>query len=343
MVKEKKMDDILSKDEDDKLTSLVLYYNSLTECKEKREIEKTLIKKAELLLYTIPLKNGYLSEEDITEFYFAQKSKLLEVISCYVITRRTFLEYLSEVLRKKAKVFAMQKYRREKQEMLLERAEAWDAPYDGYYLSDAEVEYVADEFSFSGRYDKFSLLELIDLLIRERRYIDSPLSPMEHGLRKSFTKIKARKDFLCLLLYVPSDSVRHESLTISKALDVDEEAIIKFFELKEEHIEKEKEMRRKEIEKMAIKHYKSLLRLNYEYSVLSVSDEERKDILKSEEVILKSYTKRIKQLKGMNNGLSHGQIAKILGYSRASICQAVKAAVKNLEEVKKEINLMKII
>lgn len=337
------MDAVFSEDEDKSLTSLVLYYNSLSDCSRKKEIEKTLVKKTEMLIFTIPLSKGFISEEDITEFYIKQKQNALEIISCYVITRRTYLEYLTEVLRKKSRVFAMQKYRKHKEEMILEHAETWNDLYDGYYLSDFEASYSTEDFSFSGDYDRMSLTEMTKHIIKERIFDKREASPMERVLRMSFTRVKARKDFLCLLLYVPSDTVRHESLAISKALEVKEEAIIKFFELKESYIEQLFEERRKEIEKMAIRHYKSLIRLNYEYSLLSSSNEEKKRILKSEEVVLKAYTKRIGQLRHLNNGLSHGQIAKLLNYSRASICQAVKAAVKNLEEAKEAVRMMKIV
>ncbi len=336
------MEDIFSQNTDSTLTNTVLLYNSMQDGEEKRRIEKELIRKMEMLIFFLPLKNGYLSNEDISEFYLRQRENALDIIRCYVISKASFIHYLSEVLRKRARIFVLQKHKLQKKELILTYADTWTDSYDHYYVSDAEREYITDKedhFEFSGIYDDYTLPQLITHLITERLEAEErSLTRIERELSIFLRNQKARKDFIILLLHVPSDSIRHNSLAIAKALTVEEEIIIKFFDLKDAYCRKRKEEKREEIRNLVLRHYKSLIRLNLEYTFSTSSCEERKAILEYEQRVLASYKKRVKQLNRMSSGLSLSEISKIMNYTRASISMGMKKSKEKLEEMKNRLS-----
>ena len=275
------MEDYFSEKEDQRLTKTVLYYNSLSPGDEKDRLEKKLLERLDLLIFLIPRKNGYVKEEDITEFYLMQREKMIRIIQCYVISKQSFMIYLSEVLRKRARVFAMQKSRALKKEVIAEFSYP-DSPEENlYHLSDVETSYEAecnDGFKFQGLYEDYDLKELTKHLLAERYEEDKSLTLVEREIKRSLEIRSRRRDFIALLLYVPNDC-------------------------------------------------------------LVISDEEKSALLSQEERISKCYIRRIKQLRSIKKGLSQAEISELMDYTRSSICQGVKKAVRNLEEIEKRLSL----
>lgn len=336
------MEDYFSEKEDQRLTKTVLYYNSLSPGDEKERLEKKLLERLDLLIFLIPRKNGYVKEEDITEFYLMQREKMIRIIQCYVISKQSFMIYLSEVLRKRARVFAMQKSRALKKEAIAEFSYP-DSPEENlYHLSDVETSYEAecnDGFKFQGLYEDYDLKELTKHLLAERYEEDKSLTLVEREIKRSLEIRSRRRDFIALLLYVPNDCLVRQSRSIAHCLSVEEEAVLRFFALKDSFIESQVKAKKEMIRAMVARHYKALMKLNYEYTREAISDEEKSALLSQEERISKCYIRRIKQLRSIKKGLSQAEISELMDYTRSSICQGVKKAVRNLEEIEKRLSL----
>lgn len=323
------MEDYFSPKANETLTRDVIIYNGMRDGDKKDEIERKLISKMEMLIFLIPLRNGYLTREDITEFYLQQRVKAREIIRCYVISKVSFMHYLTQVLRKRARIFILQKYKEKRNEILLESVEYDSTVYDGFSFCDALERYEADEresgFTFSGLYDNLDLKEIALLMMESDEATPSPLPKRrEEALRCFLERPRERKDFIFFLLNSPSDGLRHRSLDISKVLSLREEIIIRFFELKDEYKAVRNGDKREKIRVVACKHFIRILKKDMDLRYATHSEEERKEILGEEAEILRNYKKKIMQLRNLNRGLNQSEISKLLNYTRSRVSQGVK-------------------
>lgn len=332
------------------LTAEVLKYNKMEEGDEKQKFEKELLDKIDPLLYEIPIDECYIDFENVAEFYLSEHDRLLSMIKSYVICKLSFYNYLCQILRKRASMFIIRKSRKDNNIFkcvcyadidfpFSENHSDWKKIYsendnDDYddILNKIEKEESEDLFFLTGAYDNFTLKELSEHIIMVKEYKkERSLSKKEEKIRTALEKRKTRKDFLCLLLYVPSNMIIHNSLEISNVLSIDEEAVLRLFILKD-GILRPKQKNANHLRSLMIKYYRLMLTANIERN--SSSDEkEKKTLYKKEERYKRFYNKYFSKTKKYYKGLSQGEIAKILMKSRASVCHSIKSIVSLLNTI----------
>ncbi len=302
---------------------------------EKEDLYRQIFKKVDVLLFMIPLKDGYLSESEISDFYMQQRPKIKEIVECYVVSHVPFIRYLGQVLRKRALIYSLHQYRKK------EKA-AVDSYTDISIFSDEsyiemengeEEEEEEDHFAFTGCYDGFTLTDISYHIIYERSYKERrSLTRIEKEMKSNLLTLGSRKAFVILLLSMPSTTLAHKSLTLSKMLCCDEEAMLKLLELKEE-FQQEKKLKIEENRAIAMKHFKAIIRNGMKKSFCLMDDEMKTEFEIAEEKSRKRYKSRIHQMRTASKGLSQSDIAAILYNSRNNINREMKIARQMLEKV----------
>ncbi len=330
------MEDLFSHESKKELTRLALHYNRMEDSSERESIREYLLKKIELLIYFIPLRQSYLTEEEITEFYLAQRDHALSMLECYVISKRSFTDYLSQVLRKRARIFMLKKYQDEKMDMVANSAYLWGSD-ESVYLSDIEESYSVDDGAHSCQSNEFkdyTFEEICSFLISARKETNEyeDLNESEKEIIKILSYKKDRKDFVLLLLYAPLSTLNMRTREIARFLSAPEDAVEKFLEEKHLFCSSKRDKREK-IREVAIRHFRSLVRLNFDYTSYKIDDDGQKEVSDHAQRVNKSYQKRIKQMRNMNRGLTQGEISRLIKVTRSSVSQSIKCICEKLKYV----------
>lgn len=323
---------LLSREENVQLTFSVLQYNSMRNGKMKSELEKRLREKTELLIYYLPLSNGYLNLEEASEFFIEQKKNALSLLRAYTISKLNYHEFLTQVLRKRCITFRIRKKTEESEVARLHYEE-------GRMLIEetiAKEHYPLYEFSHRTRIDTsdMDIRDLAEFMVKNRQEITGEvLDEAEAYLQKKLRKENIRRYFITLLLYIPHVENDYFCLKLACIFELERSVFDKLFELKEiyKHQDKEKRNRQKEI---ANRHFRVLLRLESAYNITG-NENEKKRILEAIEKVRRAMERRQMEIRRTNSGLSQREIAACLGISRSLVCLNIQKAKDILQEAKK--------
>ena len=248
----------------------------------KSELEKRLKEKTELLIYYLPLTNGYLSLEEASEFYIEQKKNALSLMRAYTISKLNYHEFLTQVLRKRCMTFRIRKKTEESEAARLHYEE-------GRILIEetiAKEHYPLYEFSNRTKLDTsgMNIRDLAKFMVENRQEIKGEvLDPAESYLQNRLRKESIRKYFITLLLYIPHVENDYFCLKLACIFELERSVFDRLFELKEiqKNQDKEKRNRQKEI---ANRHFRVLLRLESAYNITG-NESEKKRILEAIEKV----------------------------------------------------------
>lgn len=327
MVKE-----LLSKEENCRITDSVLEYNGMQEGSVKDEMEKRLKEKTELLIYYLPLSNGYLNQEEASEFFIEQRKNALSLLRAYNISRLNYHEFLTQVLRKRCVTFRIKKKTEENETMRLHYEEGRILIEDTI----AKDHYPSYEFSEREKIDTsgMDMRKLADFMVRNRQEVEGEtMDEAEAYLQQMLRNESVRKHFITLLLYIPHVENDYLCLKLALIFELERSVFDRLFELKEMKKNTDFGKREKQRE-IANRHFRVLLRLESAYNLAGDADEQKR-ISDAIAKVRKALKRRQTELNRTNAGMSQREIAACLGISRSLVCLNIQKARMILEEARR--------
>ncbi len=323
---------LLSKEENCRLTDSVLEYNGMQDGARKDEMEKRLMEKTELLIYYLPLSNGYLNQEEASEFFIEQRKNALSLLRAYNISRLNYHEFLTQVLRKRCVTFRIKKKTEENETLRLHYEEGRILIEDTI----ARDHYPSYEFSERKRIDTsgMDMKKLTEFMVKNRQEIEGEtMDEAEAYLQQMLRNESIRRHFITLLLYIPHVENDYLCLKLALIFELERSVFDRLFELKEKkrNTDGEKRERQREI---ANRHFRVLLRLESAYN-LAGNEDEQKRITDAIAKVRKALKRRQTELNRTNAGMSQREIAACLGISRSLVCLNIQKARMILEEARK--------
>lgn len=320
-----------SKEEDEILTSLVLSYNCTKDERKKESLEKLVFARTELLIYLIPKAKGYLEEEYLAEFFFQQRAYVREMVSAYVLTRLSYIDYLAVILRKRAMTFLIkEKEKEEKNGNLV------------YEIGKVNAENMISDSTAEYDYDKNALVTVNPdrLHLYDNISMKSIINSMSEQKKNSNTdkERKQRYRILMFLLSVPRIENPELIAKLSDFLSVNQELLFAFFKKKDELCSYD-EKKIDNLRAIIFRHYR--IRLNLLLAKEKEGDEKRIEKLsENAQKLLSAEMKRRKELSNLKRGLSHREIAQIMDVSRSLVSLNIKKAKAYLEKVLENNQIM---
>ena len=325
--------DYFSKDEDTRFSELVINYNERrAKGNEDKDLYAFIKDRTSVLLYLIPVRNLFLDYDEASEIYLELYKCIDSIIASYKITKTTFIGYLTQICRYRARNLVL---RQRRDDQITK--DAWFYDYvdseENYYmelpLCDAEPHYgkPRPEVKY------MDLSTLIDYIV-ENRDNDSPaLESKEALLHEKMRDKKERKLLLLLLLSLPSIPSSSLVSSIARVLELDSLVLARFFELKYDLMAPRIKKQEEEYEK-GIKHWKSMMRLMR--AIEFECDENLKKSLRDKySKVSKCHRMRMNKANSEPKGLTQFEIADIVGEKRSTVCKSLQRAKDMLEIIHK--------
>lgn len=307
--------------EEDKLfSSLVIRFNYLNdEDEEKKRLRTRIYDRTQILLYQLPLRNLYLTEDEASDIYLELRLNIDKIISSYKICNVTYNTYLIQICKYKARSIIRSTYKKEQ--------------FEDEYLNTLQFEYedsqieVLEREPFYGdihpRIFDLDMKGLIEYIANTRDSNDNlGLTSDEKELHEAMLIKKNRKYFMILLLTLPQFEEIIFIDRISRIMQLDSMVFSYFYSLRFELLN-ESNQKWRAAQETANRHYKTLLtirtKLNYE-----IEEDKINDLNKTYERIYKHYIDKLAIARRKKRGLTQTETAKILGLTRSTICYAIK-------------------
>ncbi len=319
---------LFTESEDRAFTELVLEYNSLNrEDNETRyiELENKVRERTALLLYLIPMRNLYLREEDAGGFFLDIQKDVNYIISSFRISGLSFNSYLTQVCRYRVLRYTKRKLRSRS----MERAMLFsDMTIHESNTAERCSEYHAPHKDVSA----MDFREITKHMIKTQSSILLVRNDAEKALSEMLKSQIKRRQFVAFLLSLPETETPGFIAGISRLMRIDIETCSRFYTLRHEYLFTSNGRILENLEAVAGRHWNMMVRLRK--AIWIEGDAEKKSELfakyrKLEEI----YNKRRAEIARAHSGMTHKEIAALLGVSRSTITYGINSMKETLENI----------
>lgn len=314
--------DYYSEKEDIRFSNLVLYFNSLSVMDNEREVLMNKIKdRTQILIYSLCLRNLFLTEDEATEVYLDLRQSIEKIIASYTICSRTYNVYILQICRHRSYYLARRKFDKDRlHEGLLKEIKA---EYE-YRIEDTDLLDIITERE--PYYSTASLPEIEDMNLRELcSYIienkddecSLELNDKELMLSEAVENKLTRRYMLYYLMWLPQVETTTFIESIARVLGLDTAVISLFYSLRFDYLE-DKHERWSKRRDIANRHYGTMIKIR---SKKFYEDDNAKI-----DALEKDYKRAQKRFLNANEisrkaalGLSQAEISEILGIKRSVV------------------------
>ena len=316
-----------SEEEDRKFTNLVIKYNTLENEDEKLKLENSIKERTMILLYLIPQRYLYISEEDAGGFFLEIQKDADEIIASFRISSLTFNRYLQQTCRYRCMRYMRNQSRRKATERALIFS---DMTIHEKQLSENLIPYSSPESTEA--VEKMDLGSISDFIIRRKGKKIVSLSESERKLSMLLERPVRRRQFIEFLLALPETETPGFIAGISRLLRIDYHTASRFYSLRHEAMMNENGNEIKALQELSGRHWTILSKLGIATS--NESDPEQREALYTRyRRMRKIYDKRLSDLQHAHSGLHHTTISEILGVSRPMVSADIKKVKTMLTNV----------
>lgn len=318
---------IFLREEDIKITDAVKRYNNTCPTDPKFEENRSFVfERTKLLLYYLPIKNYYLSDELCGEFYMMMLPKLENIISSFKISGDSFIAYLSQLCKLRALTFTASKSKELQTELDL-----WINESTVSYSYSADLELSSSSKMKMEKYRSYDIEQILYLIISQIPEKRSIANKTKAEMVKYLNREINRKGFLlyCLFNVKNLSAKLQEQLSFLYGVDVE-----LFSCLSEKLHELQVKKYRKREEELGVinKHWKRMLVLKN--ALVTEEDSfKRKEMTYLYNLSKNSKNTRIKELNSHLPGLSYADLSEIFNLPKGTVASAIFRVRKKLEEI----------
>ena len=321
------MNRFFTADADRYIGKKVLEYNNAESEEERLRLESFVKERTGILLYLIPQRNLYISEEDLSGFYLDVVKDMDRIIGSFAISGSSYIAYLTQICRYRCMRYIRKKEKNEQTEIALIRSDP--SLYEGNVLREQSQPYSA---SFPARVSSMNMKEILGYIMgRKPSSIEE--TDTESVLASQLSQPVNRRRFLEFLLHLPKVETASFMAGVSRVLRVDSAVISRFYELRNGELSGNDEAI-ESAELIAARYWKMIARLRH--AMTKKADTEKlKDLMRATERAAGIYRKRLDVIKYRKRGLPQGRIAEILGIPRSTVANDISKMKALLEDIGK--------
>ncbi len=312
--------DYFSEIEDQKFSNDVIRFNHLDDGDSVKESMRARLKdRTQILLYQIPIRNLFLTEDEASEIYLSARDDIDRIISSYTINRATYNSYIAKICKYKALSNAKLHYTNSR----LEEGFCYTLKLD---YENTELEFFQEEpFYGETRPEIFEMdiKALIDYIAntRDTTEYSHSFTPDEAELHIQMQDESNRRRMMIFLLSLPQIETPRFIDSIARIMQLDSMVFSYFYTLRFNLLGKANK-RWEECQNTAHRHYKALL--NMQPKLSRETDSKKLSELESAySRIYQNYIKNIDEAKRRKRGLTQMEIAAALGIKRSTVCYAI--------------------
>ncbi len=328
------MNDFYSNEADKDFTIKIANYNTLSS-KEKSARRKEIVERTKILLYEIPIKYLFATEDQAINVFLEMHDEIDNIIANFRLCGVTFNNYLIQICRYRL----LSEFKKERQREFEEAS--FLAEEEHLYQIREEEPLIEDEKQElhhglnRPEVQNMNLKDLFEYIVRNKDEICTYKAECEEELNKLLSIKTNRKRFLILLLYLPETETKELINGFSKVLDLDYKVLARFFILKNTELDAHYITRDKAL-KTAARHWNTIQKLKR-----ALYNETDEDIISSIQdklsKVCKCHIKRCEIANAALSGMTQPQISEILGIPRSTVAQSIMQIRKELTEIADDI------
>lgn len=285
-----------------------------------QSLYRSLHEQTQQLLYELPSFLHLIDEEDCCEFLFFCYAAIPYYLNTYREGRLSYIGYLSQVVRKRSRYFLAQQQLKRKKELLV-------AESDYHFQQDDNLPEATAE---SAAYCGFSAIPQQDIqalpsLFAHLMHRTTSLPPQEDEklgqLQQALGQPVNRRRFLIMLTLSPQLASQHLLEDLASLLGVEAFLLCQYLNTANSVLA-QKQACKEEFETTSHRHFRRLLEIEAE--LLREDDATKRQRLEELCVWTKHvYTAKIKQIRRMEQKMSHSELGNLLGIPKGTIDSSV--------------------
>lgn len=326
--------DILSKQEDEYFSSVVINYNQ-KENKTKQERD-FVIHRTKKLIYLICRDRLFISPDMLSSIYININEDIEKIISSYRIAARSFNHYLKQVCS-----YRIRRVKKEESsshyidlEYSSENGEFYTTE-NHFENEEGEADLTLAEPMLFYNPVKFSDMDIKDLcsyIIETKNRDDYILkNSKERELSKRLSKNLFRRNFLFFILSLPASQSEKEAQNYARVFKTDILAFSRLINLKNDKINSDNSKREKSLQ-LAAMHWRIMAKIkNSMYK--AATETEYNELRDNYMAQVRCHKNRLNDARRAFRGIIHEEIASTLGHSRTTVSMGIRQVRKALMEI----------
>lgn len=308
-----------------KLTSDVLAFHNK---RSDEALHASIHLSTQRLLYSLPSYLRILPEEDCCEFLFYCYDTIDHYIDSYREGNLSYLGYIAQVVRKRARYFVtLRRSKMAKEQVLLDCEQTQQAEDEGMCVGE-QAEYLC-------RYN-IPLFTQINLVSEEsmpllfKTLVDNPvrkeypsiaLTPAQQALKEKLKSKVNRKRFIIMLAISPQLMNQHLLIEIACILEVDLKLLDEYLSTAEKALDAKKKTKEL-LEQTSRRHFRRLMEI--QASLQATTDPQEREKLEGLQAWTeKAFAAKIQKIRELEFHLSHSQIGKLLAIPKGTVASSV--------------------